>query len=151
MSGVGVEVDAQLVVDLCGALRDNTEAMREYMRTRLPKIVAGSGSLVTGPPTNAVVNLGGPPGGKTWQIRRLSFGPPQDQPGAAITAGTIVVQAGGNEIVRTTTVPNFIPFSHGQLTVRYPSVMRVWWLGGVGTLVVDWQALEEWSSADFNP
>lgn len=151
-AGLGIGLEADLVVDLCGKLGENTaaqKAMLEYQRTRTPKVVAGTGSLVGG--TAPVLNLGGPPGGKTWQMRRLSFGPPQGQEGAAITAGTVVFQSAGNEIIRTTTVPNMLPWSHGQLTVRYPAQLRVVWLGGVGQLVFDWQALEEWSSADWNP
>lgn len=151
-AGLGVELDASLVVDLCTALRENTasrQAQIEYKRTRRPKIVAGSGSLVGA--AAPVLNLGGPPGGKTWQMRRLSFGPPIQQESLAITAGTVVFQAGGNEIQRTTTVPNTFIWSRGQLTVRYPAQLRVVWLGGVGVLVFDWQALEEWSAEDWNP
>lgn len=151
-AALDLAADADLHIELCSrldTLNSHMMALRELQRrplaVRMPSVaLVGAAGVVAG-------NGGGPPGGFTWQVRRTSFGPARGQETAITTAGTLIVYVDNEEIIRTSTVPNMIPWSHAQLTVRYPSKITYEWVGGTAgvTLIVGGQAVQQPSSIDY--
>ena len=86
-------------------------------------------SVATRDPQMDFTNIGDPPGGQQWEVRRISFG--LNPGGTVATPGTLIVFNGAVEVARTGTVPNFMTFSAFQMIVTPPDNLLAVWVGGV--------------------
>lgn len=136
-------------------IEGESSAMRAALENMLaqPHVVQGVNQITAGAQPS-ILNLGGPVAGKDWEVRRVSIGPAVI--GAAVPAapGILIVTRGSSaEVCRFTTAAGFQVFGQGELYLRFPDFLGVFWSGGTAgaQLIVDWQAEESASSIDWNP
>lgn len=144
---MSVSVEVSLLQSLDKGVRQLETALQALYPN--PANASGVHTVTSSGTTAKLVNLGGPDAAHQWQVRRLSLGP---APGMAITIpGTFIIYRDANkagtagvEITRTTNLPNSATWSRDQFTIRFPSTLWLYWVGGnTGeVLIADWEIVQ---------
>lgn len=145
MLGAAFDVSAQF-----GEIRDELKGIRrqlaknQVLRVHPARQATALSPVATFTSLTQLTQIGDPPGGQVWEVRRISFG--MNAGGSITTPGTMIVFIGSNEVARTTTLPNFLTFSGYECLVNSNDNLYAVWVGGVlaanSSMIVDVSAAE---------